>query len=104
MDGNTYMISRSGSSLSIIAQPSRWRFPTFGPYAGPYLDTAAGQIRLYMSNGTLTYELVTPVQGDPIVGSRRVHAMLPGYNADIYQITTPGGFVIGDLLQLTKVN
>ncbi len=104
VDGNTYMISRSGASLSIIARPSPWKFPTFGAYHGPIMSTAAGQIRLYMTSGTLTYEAVTVVRGDPIVAPAPVFAMLDGYNADIYQVTTPGGFAIGDPLQLTKVN
>lgn len=103
-NGNTYMISQSGGSLSIITLPDRWPYPTYGPFAGPYLDTAAGQIRLYMTGGTLTYEAVTFIRGDLTVGSRRVYAKLNGYNPDIYQITTPIDFEIGDPLQLTKVN
>ena len=39
-----------------------------------------------MSSGTLTYELVTPVRGQAVVGSRRVYAVLNGFSADIYQV------------------
>lgn len=104
VDGNTYYITHTAGTLGTALLPARWKFPTYDAYAGPHLATDAGQVRLYMSSGTLTYELVTPVRGQAVVGSRRVYAVLDGFSADIYQITTPGGFAIGDPLQLTKVN
>lgn len=104
VDGNIYFITHTAGTLGTALRPARWKFPTYDAHAGPYLDTDAGQIRLYMSSGTLTYEAVPVVRAQPVVANGPIHAVLDGYNADIYRITTPGGFEIGDALQLTKVN
>ena len=101
VDGNTYIITHTSGTLSVGALPARWKFPTFGPHAGPYMDTAAGQVRLYMTSGVLTYEAVPDANW--IRQSARVFAMQSGFNLTIYEVTTPGGFEIGDPLQLTQV-
>ena len=104
VDGNRYFITHTTGTLGTALRPARWKFADYGTHDGPYMDTPAGQIRLYMSSGTLTYEAVPVVRGQPTVGSIRIHAVLDGFNADIFRITVPGGFVLGDPLQLTKVN
>lgn len=105
VDGNTYWISRTtGGSPTIleVLLPTRWRYPIYGAYAGPYMSTEAGQIRLFMSSGSLTHEAVV-VSREKTEGSR-VYATLANFSLDIYQVDAAGGFIIGDPLILTKVS
>ncbi len=103
--GTIYHLSHTGGgspSISLAALPSRWRYPIYGPYAGPYMNTDAGQIRLYVSGGTLSHEAVAA--GSAKVENSRVYATLTNFSLDVWQVDTAPGFEIGDPLTLTKVS
>ena len=104
VDGNTYWISRTAGASPTILEvllPARWRYPIYGSRAGPYMNTEAGQIRLFMSSGTLTHEAV--VAGRDKTESSRVYATLANFTTDIFQVDVAGGFEIGDPFILTEV-
>lgn len=104
VDGLTYWISRTAGgspSISEVLLPARWRYPIYGAYAGPYMNTPAGQIRLFMSSGSLTHEAVAASREK--TESSRVYATLANFSTSIYQVDVGGGFEIGDPLILTEV-
>lgn len=103
-DGNTYYITETagGSSPPIVltALPSNWTDPIYSAGHEPVIETAAGRVRIYSSNGALGNEAA----GDDTARQRTywppVYTRRAGFTANIYKVVAPSGFTIGDALEL----
>ena len=99
-----YLLSHTSSNNTVLLTtpvPGQWRGIAINAFSGPLLDSPIGLLRLYISSGTLTFELAPDAfkgVNHPPVTTRNF-----GESGIVYEITASAVAALGDALTVTRI-